>query len=123
MTNTDDNKRFKLTDATIKSECRPPDAGEVNSRGRQLQERFYWDTELRGFGIVARVQSKSFVVQKDVKGRSIRVTIGRFPDWNTAMARKRARELVVEMDSGGNPNVRKRAEAVRGVTLAEAMGW
>ena len=120
MTNTD---RFKLTDANIKADCRLPESGELNLRGQPLQERFYGDTELRGFGIVARAQSKSFVVQKDVKGRPVRVTIGRFPDWNTTMARKRARELIVERDSGGNPNVRKRAEAVRGVTLAEAMQW
>lgn len=127
MTSTDDQdepkKRIKLTDGYIKAKCNAPEPGELNSRGRPLQERFFWDDELRGFGLVARAQSKSFVVQKDVKGRSVRVTIGRFPDWNTAMARKRARELIVEMDKGGNPNRRKREEAVRGVTLAEAMEW
>lgn len=122
MTNTDDD-RFKLTDANIKSDCRSSEPGEVNSKGRPLQEHLYWDTELRGFDIVARAKSKFFVVQKDVKGRSVRVTIGRFPDWNTTIARKRARELIVEMDSGGNPNRRKREETVRGVTLAEAMEW
>lgn len=39
------------------------------------------------------------------------------------MARNRGHALIVEMDSGGNPNRKKRDEAVRCVTLAEAMEW
>ena len=58
MTSTDDHdetkKRIRLTDAIIKAKCNGPEPGELNSRGRPLQESFYWDSELRGFGIVAR---------------------------------------------------------------------
>lgn len=50
MTNTD---RFELTDPSIEADCRPPEGGKVDSRGRLLQERFYWDAELRGLGLVA----------------------------------------------------------------------
>lgn len=123
MTNTDDDKRFKLTNASINSKCLPPGPDERTAGGKPRLERFYWDKELRGFGILVRPTSKSFVVQKDVKGRSVRVTIGRFPDWTADAARKEAHKHVVAMDSGGNPNQKKRDEAVRGVTLAEAMRW
>ncbi|MCY2961804.1 MAG: integrase family protein [Planctomycetota bacterium] len=117
------SNRIKLTRATIERDCLPPAPGEVNANGKRVLERFYWDDEVRGFGIVVREKSRSFIVQKDVKGRSVRVTIGRFPDWTSEQARKRARELVVEMDKGGNPNRREREEAARGVTLAEAIEW
>lgn len=120
MTNTN---RLELTNENIKKLCHPPEPGEVKASGRPVTERFYWDTELRGFGIVVRATSRSFIVQKDVRGRSVRVTIGKFPTWTTDAARKRARKLIVEMDEGGNPNRRKREESVRGVTLAEAMEW
>jgi hypothetical protein len=120
MTNTN---RLELTNENIKRHCHPPEPGEVKASGRPVTERFYWDTGVRGFGIVVRATSRSFIVQKDVRGRSVRVTIGKFPTWTTDAARKRARKLIVEMDDGGNPNRRKREEAVRGVTLAEAMMW
>lgn len=120
MTNTN---RLKLTNESIKKHCLPPEPDELKPSGRPVTERFYWDTELRGFGIVVRATSRSFIVQKDVRGRSVRVTIGKFPEWTTDAARKEARERIVEMDKGGNPNRRKREEAVRGVTLAEAMKW
>jgi integrase len=124
MTNTDDDRnRFTLTNASIKAKCLPPEPGELTARGNVRLERFYWDDKLGGFGIVVRASSRSFIVQKDVRGRSVRVTIGGFPEWTAVRARKEARERIVEMDKGGNPNVRKRAEAVRGVTLAQAMTW
>lgn len=115
--------RLKLTNESIKKHCLPPGPDDLTSRGNPRTECFYWDTELRGFGIVARAASRTFVVQKDVRGRSVRVTIGRFPDWTADAARKEARARIVEMDAGGNPNKRKREEAVRGVTLAEALQW
>lgn len=115
--------RLKLTNDYIKKHCLPPGPDDLTARGNPRQECFYWDSELRGFGIVVRAASKSFIVQKDVRGRSVRVTIGRFPDWTADAARKEARARIVEMDAGGNPNQRKREEAVRGVTLAQALQW
>jgi integrase len=113
--------RFKLTTASVRERCRPPEEGEVTAGGRQVLYRFYWDTELRGFALVVGARTRTFIVQKDVRGRSVRVTIGRLGAWTVDQARKRARELVVQMDSGVDPNAREREESARGVTLAEAV--
>src|SRR6476660_4046630 len=107
MTNTN---RLTLTNENIKKHCLPPQPGDVKASGRPVTERFYWDDKLGGFGIVVRATSRSFIVQKDVRGRSVRVTIGSFPEWTADRARKEARERIVEMDKGGNPNRRKREE-------------
>ncbi len=115
--------RFNLTAATVKQRCRSPEEGEVNGRGKPINYKFYWDAELRGFGLVVGKRSKTFIVQKDIRGRSVRVKIGRLGAWTADQARKRAAQLIVQMDQGIDPNREKREEAARGTTLAEAMEW
>lgn len=114
-------KRFKLTNESVREKCLPPPPAEINSRGKPVTQKIYWDSELSGFGIVVGHRTKSYVVQKSIRRRSVRVTIGRHGAWTPTEARKRARELIVEMDKGINPNHRKRKEAAKGVTLAEAV--
>jgi hypothetical protein len=55
-------------------------------------QKIHWDDELAGFGLLVGRKTK------DLRGRSVRVTIGRLGAWTADMARKRARELVVQMD-------------------------
>lgn len=115
--------RFKFTKTSIKSRCLPPGPDDVTAHGNPRTECFYWDDEQRGFGLVARATSKSFILQKDVRGRSVRVTLGKLGEITLDQARDLARDAAYEMRKGGNPNQRKRHEAVRGVTLAEALQW
>lgn len=56
--------------------------GEDERRRQQL----YWDTELKGFGILISKTAKSFVIQRFGK----RKTIGRYPDLTVAQARNLA---------------------------------
>jgi integrase len=114
--------RFKLTASSVRA-CEPPAEGELSAGGAPVRYRFYWDTELRGFAIVVGAGVRTFIVQRDVRGRSVRVKVGRYPTWTVDEARKRARELVVQMDQGCDPNARKREEAARGATLADAVEW
>jgi integrase len=86
-----------------------------------LSEARYWDTELRGFGIIVRPKTASFVFQRDLHGKSVKVTIGRVGTWTVAMARARAREVAVDMDRGINPNVTKRQAKARGITVKQAL--
>ncbi len=109
-----DTKRLKLTAASVKQRCAPAETGKPV---------FYWDTELRGFGVKVTPQSKTFILQKDVNGCSKRVTIGRFGEWTADEARKYARELVVQMGKGIDPNEEKRAKRERGTTFEEAINW
>lgn len=91
-----------------------PDDGDDGFLKEELQTRRYTGPD-RGQSV------RTFIVQKDIRGRSVRVTIGRYPDWAVDQARKRAHELIVQMDQGIDPNRRKKEEAAKGVTLAEAI--
>lgn len=47
---------------------------------------------------------KTFQLYKKHLGKPVRVTIGQWPDWTIEQARKRAREIKVELSNGENPN-------------------
>lgn len=90
----------------------------------------YLDSELRGFMVIAHRESKSYYVQADVHGKTVRVKIERTDRIDAKEARERAAELLVEMrKTGRNPNEvrRERAEAsfiedeTRNFTLREAV--
>jgi integrase len=118
--------RFKFTESSIVRLALPPTNGDVGSNGNAVTSRLYWDDEVRGFGLrVGRGDDpvRSFIVQKDIRGRTRRVTIGKWPTWRVAQARERARELIVQMDKGIDPAAVKREEAARGVTLAQAIEY
>ncbi len=115
--------KFKLTAKSVRQHCLPPAPDEVTASGRAVVRKFYWDTELRGFGLVVGPSTMTWILQKDLYGKSKRVKIGRMPAWTADAARKRAMELTVEMDKGGDPNRRKREAAARGTTLNEAIEW
>ena len=55
-----------------------PAEGETNGSGRLVTERWYWDTEDKGFFLAVRRNSATFFVQRDVRGRTLRVKIGRY---------------------------------------------
>ena len=80
--------RFKLTKASVKDRCLPPEPGETNGNGKPVNQKLYWDEEMGGFGIVLGKTAKTFIVQKDIRGRSVRVKIGRYPAWTVDLARK-----------------------------------
>ncbi|MGC6488295.1 MAG: tyrosine-type recombinase/integrase, partial [Planctomycetota bacterium] len=115
--------KFKLTTSSVKQRCRPPADGETKPNGKPIDEHWYWDTEDRGFFLKISRTCSTFFVQRDVRGRTRRVKIGRHPTWTVDQARKRARELIVQMDQGIDPNAQKREEAARGTTLREARDW
>ncbi len=104
---------FKLTADSVERRCPCPGPGDVNARGKPVRQRIYWDSDVPGFGLLAGLTAKSFIAQKDIGGRTVRVSIGRYPAWTADQARKRARELLVEMDKGIDPRARAREEAAR----------
>ena len=98
------SKRFKLTADSVKK--RRPLVGP----DEPVRQRVYWDSELAGFGLRVGRKAKSFIVQRDMAGRTVLHTIGRTPPWTADEARRRARELIVDMDKGIDPNARSRQE-------------
>jgi integrase len=84
----------KLTDPIVKR-LRTPAVGK----------KITYDTEVKGFGCrVYPSGARTFVLNYRTRGgRERRITIGSFPDWNTAAARKEAAELKKSIDRGGDP--------------------
>lgn len=84
----------RLTDAVVRR-LEPPAAGN----------RITYDVVTKGFGArVTANDARAFVLTySTTAGRQRRITIGSFPDWNTSMARERAKELKREIDAGGDP--------------------
>jgi len=67
-------------------------------------QTIFWDTKLKGFGLLVGKERKSFVFQRDVAGRAVRTTIGRVGDVQIGVARAEAERLKPRMRDGHNPN-------------------
>jgi integrase len=116
-------RKFKFTEESIVKHALAPADGETNANGKPVKDHIYWDSAMPGFGLRAGRGARTFILQKDIHGRTRRVTIGRWPNWRVADARERARELTVQMDRGIDPNAAKREDAARGVTLGQAIDF
>ena len=57
-------------------------------------QKYYHDAELKGFGVVVAMKSKTYFAQRDVFGKTARVTIGRHGVFTTEKAREEARQLL-----------------------------
>jgi len=69
--------------------------------GRDYQ---IFDTDVRGFSITIYPSgNRAFTLDYRVGGRQRRMTIGRWPEWNTVAARERAKELRRDIDEGIHP--------------------
>lgn len=91
---------LKLTKKTVDAE-QPGD-----------DQRFVWDSELKGFGLkVFPTGAKSFVFQyRTPEGKTSRLTIGKYSDTLTAdQARKLAKDKAFEVHAGRDPQGEKKA--------------
>ena len=84
--------RLKLNEKTVR---------EAENLGRDYQ---IFDTDVRGFSITIYPSgNRAFTLDYRVGGRQRRMTIGRWPEWNTVAARERAKELRRDIDEGIDP--------------------
>lgn len=86
-----------------------------------VKQAVYWDSDLPGFGLVVGESSKTFVVQRDVAGKSTRRTIDRYGVITPAQARERAKELLLQMGRGIDPKVEERKQQAQSTTLQQAL--
>jgi integrase len=78
---------------------RPPAVGYV----------LLWDVFLLGFGLrVTAAGVRSFVVEKRIRGRTRRVTLGQWPAVTVALARQRASVHLAQVSAGQDP-IRRRS--------------
>lgn len=84
------------------------------------KDQFWWDTQLPGFGVkVTPSGRKSFIMQKHVNGRDVRIKIGDFGPFTVAEARERANKIAVEAQDGIDPVAKRRQAAQEAQTAAQ----
>jgi integrase len=98
--------KIKLTNKTV-------DNLDFVPKGQIL----YWDTQLKRFGIRVGRETKTFICEKKIAGKSVRVKIGTYPLIDVVEARKRALKILSLLEDGRDINAEKRAERGRGITL------
>ncbi|WP_131795553.1 tyrosine-type recombinase/integrase [Fluoribacter gormanii] len=87
------------------------------TQGRTAQKRYY-DDAMKGFGVrVTSGGTKAFFVEKLIKNKLSRITLGRYPEITVEMARKEAQKLLGQIATGMDPLAEKRAEKMRQITL------
>lgn len=106
---------LKLSEKTISAIAAPSDAAQA----------YYWDTELKGFGVVVGKVRRTFVARGRVGGRQIKRTIGVLGapradghSWTALLARQEARVLLGQMADGETPVT---TSARSGPTLREGV--
>ena len=71
-------------------------------------QAFVWDTGVLGLGVRATPRgARSYIFQREFKGKSPRITIGAVADWTISAARERAREMQRDIDQGRDPRLVK----------------
>lgn len=74
----------------------------------ELKPAIYRDSELVGFGLRVNSSYKTYIVEKKILGKAVRSTIGLHGNITLAQAREIAREKLLQMSQGVNPNEEKR---------------
>lgn len=106
----------KLTE-TVVSKLKAPDPS-----GKQ---RLYWCSDLKGFGVLVSgaTNTKTYVVQREVGGRTRRITIGPANVLTVAEARRQAERVLADLIRGIDPKAGKRgALTLRGALNAYIAG-
>ena len=100
----------RITDTAIRA---MPAAGEA----------YLWDPELKGFGVRASGQTRTFILKYRVgggDGRQRKFKLGLFGTLNTTEARARAKDLLQAIARGEDP-AGDRAEDREGLTVAQGL--
>lgn len=81
---------------------------------------YYHDSSVPGLVLsITKKGVKSYQAYKKVKGKPVRVTLGRHPDITVEQARKKAQKAIADMVNGVNPIHKARAEQKSKLTLRE----
>lgn len=90
-----------ITESFIQQLTPPPPA--PNGKGSQA---FYRDSELIGFGVrVASGGTKSYILERRIRGKVKRITLGRCDKLELSRARARATKLIGEIERENAPRI------------------
>jgi len=95
------------------------------AEGAKFNQAFLWDLDVPGFAVRATVDgSKSYIFERRLHGKTVRMTIGPVHAWDLPEARARARELQRMIDKGIHPRAeeaaQKAAQERKGLTVSKA---
>lgn len=89
--------------------------------GKTTQKRYY-DDKLKGFGVrVTSGKTKAFFIEKLIKGKLRRITLGRYTELTVEMARQQAQIFLGQIAQNIDPLAERRAAKMYAVTLSEVM--
>ncbi|WP_316205926.1 integrase family protein [Bradyrhizobium sp. SZCCHNR3058] len=82
------------------------------------KQTIYWDDELRGFGVQCsgKTNQRLYIAQRDVNGKSRRVTLGTVTGLTLEEARRRAEDVLDDLRRGLDPKKKEKS-----YTLMEAL--
>lgn len=84
------------------------------------KDAFYWDEELKGFGLKITQTGKTYIVQARVDNKTIRKKIASVGQLTSDEARKEAKKLLGEMAKGIDINLKEKRAKVQNITLQQA---
>ena len=84
------------------------------------RDQFIRDTKVSGFALkVTPIGARSFTLDyRNARGKTRRITIGKYPTWTPDDARKEAKRLKREIDAGIDP-MEEKARVKRAITVRE----
>lgn len=82
-------------------------------------QAFYYDTELKGFGLRVSNATKSYFAEAKVHGKTVRVSLGKHGVVTAEEARKDAKGQLAAMTKDINPNKLERENRIKTITLNE----
>src|SRR5579859_1511095 len=101
--------KIKITKTTV-------DALSFTERGQAN----YTDAALPGFGVYVGQSSKTYFVQRDLRGRTVKLIIGKHGVFTAEEARHEARLLLNQLARGIDPRRTREQQAARALTLRQA---
>lgn len=85
-------------------------------------QAFYRDDDLKGFALrVTSAGAKSYVLERRIKGRVRRMTLGKCKDLSLAKARRKAERLIGEIADDQDPIANRKRSELERVTLAQVL--
>lgn len=94
---------------------------ETQTDGRATQV-IYRDSALPGFGLrVGSGGAKTFFIERRIKGRVKRISIGRYGLLTPSQARTKAQELLSSIILGDDPTTKKSTHKADSITLRQAL--
>jgi len=79
----------------------------------------FFDTQMPGFGLRVGKTKKVFIAQRDILARTHVSTIGNYGIWTVDEARQEARERLLLLSKGIDPDEEKRKRKAKTITLRE----